>query len=104
MTTKKIKYGLKELIRDYGPLTFAGLIESHRLCEEMSQKDFAKKLGIAPSTLCDLEKGRKIPTPKRAAAIAKKLGMFEMTWITAALQDELRANKMNYIVKLEKAS
>lgn len=104
MSTKKIKYGVKELEKELGPITFAMLIESNRLCEEMSQKEFAKFLGITPSTLCDLEKGRRIPSPKRAAAIAKKLGMSEMFWVGIALQDSLKSFKMNYRVRLEKVS
>ena len=39
MSTKKIKYGVREADREYGPLTFAKILESHRLGEEMSQKD-----------------------------------------------------------------
>lgn len=85
----KIKYGTKELERDYGPLTFANTLESHRLCEEMSQKEFAKVLGISQASLCDLEKGRRIPTPERAAKIAKKLKEPPAHWIQLALQDQL---------------
>lgn len=85
----KIKYGTKELERDYGPLTFASTLESHRLCEEMSQKEFAKVLGISQASLCDLEKGRRIPTPERAAKIAKKLNEPPALWIQLALQDQL---------------
>src|SRR3989338_9506604 len=104
MSTKKKKYTVADLARVVGTITFARLLEAHRLGEEMSQREFAKFLGMAPSTLCDLEKGRKIPSPKRAAAIARKLGMNEDSWIGLALQDELRSYKMNYQVRLEKVS
>ncbi|MBI2519532.1 MAG: hypothetical protein HYV97_03920 [Bdellovibrio sp.] len=43
-----------------------------------------------PSSLCDLEKGRKIPSPSRAASIAETLGVSENLWIEVALQDQLR--------------
>jgi transcriptional regulator with XRE-family HTH domain len=89
MSTKKIKYGLKELQNDFGPLTFGKLIEAYRLAEELSQKDFAKVLGISPASLCDLEKGRRIPTPERAASIAKKLKEPESYWVQLAIQDHL---------------
>ncbi|MGZ3789826.1 MAG: helix-turn-helix transcriptional regulator [Bacteriovorax sp.] len=89
MTTKKIKYGLPEFERDYGPQTFAKMLEAHRLCDEISQKDLAKKLKISQSSLCDLEKGRKIPSPKRAAQIAKILGYPPELWVLTALQDQV---------------
>lgn len=87
--TTKMKYGLKELDRDFGKLTFGRLLEAYRLCEEMSQKDFAIFLGISPASLCDLEKGRRIPSPERASSIAKKLKEPESLWIQIALQDHL---------------
>ncbi|MDZ7667284.1 MAG: helix-turn-helix transcriptional regulator [Desulfotignum sp.] len=98
--TIKEKYGLKEIERDYGPLTFGKALWSHRKCEEMTQKEFAKLLGIAPSSLCDLEKGRKIPSPDRAAKIARKIGMSEKTWVRLAIQDMLRAADLEYTVSV----
>lgn len=97
----KTHYGLKELERDYGPLTFAKVLESYRLSEEFSQKDFAKKLKISPQSLCDLEKGRKIPTPERAARIAKLIKEPEVYWIQLAIQDLLRSQKLSYQVELK---
>lgn len=100
MTTKKIKYGTKDAERDFGPLTFAKSLEAHRLAEDLSQKDFAKQLGISPQSLCDLEKGRKIPSPERASHIAKKLGEPKEFWIKLSLQDLLRDQNFSYEVNL----
>ncbi|MDH4468795.1 MAG: helix-turn-helix transcriptional regulator [Bacteriovoracaceae bacterium] len=97
MTTKLKHYGTKEFERDYGELTFGKLLESHRLSEEVSQKDFAKFLGISASSLCDLEKGRKIPSPRRASLIAKKLKVSTKLWIKVALQDYLSKEGINNI-------
>ncbi len=55
------------------PLTLGGLLESIRLGEEISQAAFAEKLGISVSHLCDIEKGRKVVSPERAARFAKIL-------------------------------
>lgn len=104
MTTKKIKYGTKELRKEIGSLTIARLLVAHRLGEEMSQKEFAKILGITSSSLCDMEKGRKIPSPSRAAKIAKKLGMGEIRWVQIALQDQLRKENLHFEVTLDKVS
>ncbi len=86
---KKYKYGTAEFEKEYGRLTFARLLESHRKCEELTQKELADILKISPSSLCDLEKGRKIPTPARAASIAEILGLCAVVWVQAALQDQL---------------
>jgi transcriptional regulator with XRE-family HTH domain len=86
MTTKR--YGTKELEKEIGGLTFGKLLESQRKCEEMSQKDFAALLGISASSLCDLEKGRKIPSASRAMEIATTLGVSEGLWVEVALQDQ----------------
>lgn len=102
MNTNKKKYGQEELERDFGPLTFARALEAYRLCEELSQKDFAKFLKISQASLCDLEKGRRIPSPKRAAQIAKKLKEPESFWVQLALQDHL--NEAGLDLKVSVAS
>jgi transcriptional regulator with XRE-family HTH domain len=96
----KIKYGSKELEKDFGPLTFGKALESHRLAEELSVKDFAKLLKISSQSLCDLEKGRRVPSPERAAKIANKLKEPSTFWIKLALQDLLRTQKINLKVEL----
>jgi transcriptional regulator with XRE-family HTH domain len=89
MTTKKSIIGLKELEGEFGKLTFGRVLEAFRLSEEVSQRDFAKTLGISPASLCDLEKGRRIPSPARAAAVAKKLRQPPSYWVQLALQDQI---------------
>jgi len=90
------KYGSKELEREYGVLTFGRALWAHRKCEEISQKDFAKVLGISPQSLCDMEKERRIPSVKRAAKIAKQLREPEITWVELAIQDMLRDAELDY--------
>ncbi len=102
MTTEN--YGTKELERDFGPLTFGNALESHRKCEEMSQREFAALLGISAQSLCDIEKGRKIPSVTRAAKIANQINEPEKTWIRLALQDMLRNGNLNYTVLLSPVS
>ncbi|MCY4644725.1 MAG: helix-turn-helix transcriptional regulator [Bacteriovoracales bacterium] len=93
----KIKYGLKELEKEVGPLTFGRLISSHRLGEEMSQKDFSKILGISPSSLCDIEKGRTIPSIRRARKMARQLKLSEHLFVKIAIQDQLDREKINWL-------
>lgn len=99
MTIEK-EYSSAELEKEYGPLTFGRALWSHRKCEEISQKDFAKMLGISPSSLCDLEKERKLPSVSRAARIAKILNEPEKIWIRLALQDMLREADLKYEVSV----
>lgn len=101
MNTKK-HYTVTDLEKEFGPLTFGNTLESYRLGEEKSQKDFAKKLGITPQSLCDLEKGRRIPSVERAAKIAKKLGEPIETWITLALSDMMKAAHLELRVEVKK--
>ena len=101
MTTKKSYFQMLE--SQYGRLTFGGMLNSWRLCEETTQTAFAKKLGLSVQNLNDLEKGRRIPTPTRAARIAKKLGLPESVLIQLALRDSLAKDGFKYDVKLESA-
>lgn len=85
----KKKFGIKNFEEKFGKLSIGKMLESHRLSEEITAREMAKKLGISASSLCDLEKGRRIPSPSRAAAIAKKLGYSQKLWIQISLQDQL---------------
>ncbi len=89
MNTKKLNtYDINDLEKDYGKLTFSNFISSYRLGEEIDQEELAKLLGISKQSLCDLEKGRRIPSPKRAAEIAKKLKLIPESLIALAIQDK----------------
>ena len=77
MTTRKPRkgrYGFKDFEKEYGTITFAEIIKSYRLCEELTQTELARILNITSASLCDLERGKKIPSPERAFAIASQLG------------------------------
>jgi DNA-binding transcriptional regulator YiaG len=88
MRTKTKSDTIKYLERIAGrQLTLGGLIESIRLGEEMSQATFARKLGISPSHLCDIEKGRKVVGPERAARFAKMLSRSPEQFVRLSLQE-----------------
>ena len=52
----------------YGPLTLGRMLWSIRMCDEISQTEFARMLGVSRSHICDVEKGRKLVSSERAAA------------------------------------
>ena len=93
----------EKLEKKYGVMTFADMLKAWREAEEMSQTAFAKKVGLSVQNLNDLEKGRRIPSPSRAAKIAKKLGLPEIGLIQLALKDSLSKEGFHYDVKLESA-
>lgn len=94
-------FSYEDLERMFGVLTFARALESERLCQDLSQKDFAKKLGISPQSLCDIEKGRRIPSARRAAKIARALEEPIETWISLALSDMVREVRSDLTVDVK---
>ncbi len=100
MSTKSY---FEKLEKQFGPLTFGGLLKAWRESEELTQTSFAKKVGLSVQNLNDLEKGRRIPSPSRAARIAKKLGLPEKRMIQLALRDSLTKEGFHYDVILETA-
>jgi transcriptional regulator with XRE-family HTH domain len=89
--------------KKFGVMTFADMLKSWREADDLSQTAFAKKLGLSVQNLNDLEKGRRIPSPTRAAKIAHKLGLPEISLIQLALRDSLAKDGFEYDVKLESA-
>jgi len=69
-----------------GPLTLARLIQSIRLGEEQTLAEFAKLLGVSRQHVCDIEKGRKMVSPERAAKFALILGYSKEQFVALALQ------------------
>ena len=94
----------KNLEKKLGEMTVANYLKAFRLADEISQVDFAKKLGLSKGNLCDIEKGRKMISPERASKIAKKIKVPEKVLIQLALQDSLRAARLKYKVDLKAVS
>lgn len=85
------------------PLTFGGAMEAYRLGEEYSLVKMAKELGVSPSHLCDIEKGRKVVSPERAAKFAKIIGRSQILFVSLAMQDMLDKNGIKMRVTLTAA-
>ncbi len=123
MITKKIKSGrkIKQSFRDTGTRTMAetmqfleelsagrmtlgDTIKNIRQCDEIKQRDFAKKLRVSQAYLCDLEKNRKEISPRKAAEFAKMLGYPEKFFIHLALEDLLERQGFHYSVDVQDAA
>ena len=86
-----------------GPLTMAKLLNAIRQGEEMSQVEFAKKLGISRSNLCDIERGRRYISSELAEKFAEILGESKEQFIRIALQDQLNRSGLRYLVNIKAA-
>lgn len=97
MSTKKLEPILEKRL---GSFTFGMFLRVARTRKQMSQTKFAKKLGIARGTLCDIEKGRQLVSPKLAKKIAKIAGLSPEVAIETCLQDHLKKAKINLKVQI----
>jgi transcriptional regulator with XRE-family HTH domain len=86
-----------------GPLTLGRAIAAVRKSEELSLDQCARRLGVSRSHLCDVEKGRKVVSPERAARWARVLGYPEFVMVRLAIQGELDAAGLRYTVAIEAA-
>jgi transcriptional regulator with XRE-family HTH domain len=94
----------QELRKKYGRVSFGRFLQAWREAEGLNQTQFAKKLSLSSANLCDLEHGRRIPSPDRARKIAKKLGLPEKGLVAIAMEDVLYREGMKYAVELKEAS
>ena len=92
MSTKKKSDSVKYLEQlSSGPLTFGKLIRSIRLGEGATQKDFADLLEISFQHLSDIEAGRRVVSPERAAKFAGKLKYSEAHFVELVVQEMLNS-------------
>lgn len=103
MTTRKKGAAIRFLESLVGELTLGKVLESIRLGEELSQAKFARTLGVSASHLCDIEKGRKVVSPERAAKFARILGHSEKQFVRLSLQGMLDAAGIKLRVEIEAA-
>jgi transcriptional regulator with XRE-family HTH domain len=85
------------------PLALGDLLAAIRLGEEMSQAEFARRLEISRSHLCDIEKGRKTVSPRRAARFAHVLGYSEAQFVRLALQGQVEEAGLPLMVQVAPA-
>lgn len=95
-----IKYSLKNLEEDYGPLTFGDLLFIQREDKGWTQTKMAGVLNISKQKLCDFEKGRRLPSIKTVAKWAKKMKQPQEVWVQVVLQDQFRRDKLKLKVSV----
>ena len=90
----------EELEDEYGKLTFGNVLKSLRECEDETQADFARRLGLPVEDICALEEERVIPTPPSAVLIAKKLHLPEKVFIDLVLRDRQEFSLKDILLKV----
>ena len=85
-------------------LTIGLFLLTIRECAEMTQKDFAEKLGISRQYLCDLEHDRRSVSLEKAAEFARCTGYSEDQMVRLALQDFVNKAGLHYEVDIQKAA
>ena len=102
-TKSKTRLGLHDLEKRMGKLSVGEFLRSWRLSDELSQRDFAKKLKISAANLCDIEKGRKGVSPEKADEIARILGYSQTVLVRLALEEQLAAAGLKYLIEVKPA-
>lgn len=97
MTMKSLKT-IKKITGD--KLTLGKFLWAIRQSEELSQVEFAEKLGITKQHLCDIEHQRKFISPKLAANYADKLSYAKEQFIRLALQDMVDREGLDILVEV----
>jgi transcriptional regulator with XRE-family HTH domain len=85
------------------PMTFASTLRAIRETDNLTQAGVAKMLKMTRAHICDIEKGRKLVSPERAAKFARALGYSPAQFVRLALQDQVRAAGLDMTVKVEAA-
>lgn len=85
-------------------MTFGGLIRSLRTSDEISQVELAKKIGVSKQFLSDVEHNRKEVGIGFAKKISATLGYSIEPLLELLIRDQLKRQRLNYIVELKKAS
>lgn len=81
-------------------LTLGKLIWAIRQADDISQVDFAARLNITRQHLCDIERERKVVSPKLAAQYAETLGYPKEQFIRLSLQDLVDRSGLNVQVEI----
>jgi len=96
MTTKRSAKSVSKSDQEFlegligGPLSLGAALSGIRESDGESLSQFASRLGISRTHLCDIEQGRRTVSPERAARFAKALKQHQAQFVRLALQDQVR--------------
>lgn len=79
-----------KLEKEVGPMSFSLFMRVARTSLDLTQEEFAKRLGLSRGNVCDIEKGRQLVSTHLALKVAHKAGLSEKMALQACLQDQVR--------------
>jgi transcriptional regulator with XRE-family HTH domain len=88
----------------WNKMTFGGLVRALRISDEISQVELAKKLGVSKQFLSDVEHNRKDVGISFAKKVASVLGYSIEPLLELLIKQQLKRQRLNYIVEIKKAS
>lgn len=103
-TEKERAFTSKDLEKRLGKLTVGEMLHTWRVSEEMSLKDFGKRIGMSVANLCDIEKGRKGVSPGKAEQIAEAIGVPSALLVRLSIEESLHAAGLKYSVEIKPAA
>ena len=103
-TSKRQTFGSMDLEKRFGKLTVGELLHTWRVSEELSLKDFGKRIGMSVANLCDIEKGRKGVSPEKAEQIARAIGVPSALLVRLSIEQSLQAAGLRYRVEIKPAA
>ena len=83
--------------------SFGELLSTFRMCDEMSQAELGRTLGVSGSYICRVENGEELVGPAMAAACAAAVGYPATVFVERALQDQLDGANLRMEVCVEVA-
>jgi transcriptional regulator with XRE-family HTH domain len=98
----KIKLGLKDLEKKFGPVTIGLILKNYRECFDLTQRELAKKLKISAQRLNDFEKERRLPDINSVVKFARILNDSEAFFVQVLFEDYLRSEKLKLEVTITK--
>lgn len=84
----------------HGHLYFGKMIRSLRQCEEISQVDMAKRLGISRQYLCNIESGARTADVEMAVKFAQIFNHPTEFFVSRLLEDQLYVAGLDFKVQL----
>jgi len=91
MSTKTSSQKFNE---EFGPFSFGEIFKSHREADELSQTTVARMLKVSRQNICDLEKGRWMPSAELVEKFAKKLGYSPTVFLKYYFEEVLKKQKL----------
>jgi transcriptional regulator with XRE-family HTH domain len=94
---------LPDLAAIANDMTFGKLLRTWRVCENLTQTNVAKQLGVSTQMVSQYETGKRLPSIREAVRLAELLGFSAGQAIRFVLAEQIaQAGVGNYKVMLEK--